>query len=536
MITSARATWAVCLATLTLGACSLVVDFDRAKLRGSDGSVGDDAATDGGPDGDGGQPDGGPEGGVDPGGRCQGDDECGPEDLCCDAVCTPARPINGCATCGGLACGDGADSCASRVCACGGGAACSGATPYCAEKLGGAPGEFACVGCRGDTDCGTTQVCAQQQCRDCDHTKGNTGCQNPTPICAEDDTCVACDASHACPSPLSCNPGPQGGCFGCDDSTNQGCDAASTTPVCDAVTGGLQCEGCAADAECAGNASGTQCNMNGACRVCDPRDATNPGCTDAARGFCDENGACRACIDSDCSGSGASRCAKTGQLAGQCVGCTKNDECPATAPTCSGSSGACRACGSNNDCTDSPYGPACNLAGRCVQCTSNAQCGGATPRCDTASNTCVECTSTAQCSGARPICASGLCVACGVAGSDAACAAKNTSLPVCTVSGCVQCTSAATCGDGDACTTDSCSGANTCVHTVVNPADTDACTLDTCNSLTGVAHTPLCAPALCIDSVTGCRPCNPATNAGCADPTPICNASYTCVAAPPAGP
>jgi|GEM_PF-4833669 len=97
---------------------------------------------------------------------------------------------------------------------------------------------------------------------------------------------------------------------------------------------------------------------------------------------------------------------------------------------------------------------------------------------------------------------------------------------------------AASCDDGNACTTDVCS-ASACVHTPVTCDDSDACTVDSCsagvcsNVVDCVACPSLCNP--CADEATRCNDgdactvdsCNPTTGA-CIHTQMVCDDSSAC--------
>jgi hypothetical protein len=71
-----------------------------------------------------------------------------------------------------------------------------------------------------------------------------------------------------------------------------------------------------------------------------------------------------------------------------------------------------------------------------------------------------------------------------------------------------DCTTAANCDDGNACTVDTCNAMGQCVHAAVDPNDNDVCTTDTCDTATGVKNTPIS-----VDDMDPCTAdsCDPVT-------------------------
>jgi hypothetical protein len=217
---------------------------------------------------------------------------------------------------------------------------------------------------------------------------------------------------------------------------------------------------------------------------------------------------------------------------GECVACTLDTQCPATAPACA------------------TMGP---RAGQCVACTTDARCSGATPRCDPATNTCVACLAHADCPTTAPECSPTH--VCGPCTADAACAGR-AGTPACNTSTglCAQCTAtnASACGGATPvcnaatnrcvqCTSDAqCSDPTPLCHLASNTCV--ACLTDAqCGGLTPVcdplAHacrgctadvecggaTPACAPS------GACVQCTPSMRTACTGATPVCGPANTCV-------
>ncbi|MGE0791312.1 MAG: hypothetical protein AB7S26_36900 [Sandaracinaceae bacterium] len=186
--------------------------------------------------------------------------------------------------------------------------------------------------------------------------------------------------------------------------------------------------------------------------------------------------------------------------------------CTAALPACvlSGSTASCRACEDDQTGTATDDG-----------------CGATTPICHPTLNVCRACLDSGAgvmdlgCTGTTPVCntaGTGSCVACendnpGTTSTDRdfGCAVGS---PFCSTSGptpsCVQCLSAANCGDANQCTTDVCSAAGMCTNPS-SPIGTSCGTGDACNG------TGMCVD--CVnDRATG-------TDSGCSAGTPLCDAA-----------
>lgn len=236
-----------------------------------------------------------------------------------------------------------------------------------------------CVGCRTDADCaGSQPVCdaTRRVCRACTP----ADCRAPTAACATSGPsagrCVACtpESAGACTGAtpacdpatnrcVACTPGPMGDARACATSPDG--------PVCLAGAGGAAARcGCARDADCGAADSG---------RICDPTERRcRAGCWPGeGHNGCPRGEACSAsdpatpgtcapgCFrDTDCEEPTA-RCLRSGDAAGRCVACTRDEHCaarpdgrtrcvpatntcaaPAAPPTGAGDGGcACRAAG-----------------------------------------------------------------------------------------------------------------------------------------------------------------------------------------------
>lgn len=236
--------------------------------------------------------------------------------------------------------------------------------------------------------------------------------------------------------------------------------------VVNGTTTGGETPGCTSDAACS--------SLNGPCQR---------GTCDVATGQCAAKpiDGCQACsADDDCSDdnacNGAEKC-----TSGRCVAATAPscaDDNPCTADACSAQSG----------CTHTPTPGAacpngmCNAAGACeprpVGCTSNASCSNLNGPCTTG----VCNVSSGQCS-AQPI------------------------------PNCKACTTAAECGDGNACNgAEACQAGRCVAGTALVCNDSKPCTADSCNPAMGCQYVP-----------TAGLPC----------PNGTCNAAGVCEQAPP---
>ncbi len=347
--------------------------------------------------------------------QCRGDDDCGPDQLCCGGFCIDTDLEDSC-----LACGQGcdttnADNCTGRACRCGGGRPCAAPTPVCDPAASGS-----CVECARNVHCqglAERPVC-DVGARICVPCLDDQQCDGARPECV-DRACVECD------------PAPAEG-----DEAAYRCDEAGDAPIC--VSG--ICRACEVHRDCADRPGDFDYCVDGRCRPCDPEG--DLGCADPAAPICDpEATTCRGCLErAECNENLApavaiQECAPDGR----CVGCvpladdgTPNLGCaPADGrPICDADDELCRACASDDECpAQAPFddaeadGEALTLCvdGRCRACrpatddTPQDGCrpDGPTPFC--AGGECVPCASDDQCAavpGAEGICVEGTCRAC----------------------------------------------------------------------------------------------------------------------------
>ena len=347
--------------------------------------------------------------------ECLGDDDCGPDALCCDGQCQSTDPDTQCEGCGEPCAREISNRCEDRTCLCGNTPACLGARAACIDS----------PTCVGDPE---SPVCDPRdaQCEEC---ATNLDCLDPDRPACVDRQCRACidDLDAFCQNaPLAQAEGRLQcigtGCFACDprvrpgdaDALGQyGCDESGGDPICD--PGGNVCRACESDAECAVRPGDRNQCVAGRCAACDPIDYADCGDPDAP--VCDAATlTCRGCDNSaecDVFGEGGvpRQCVR-----GQCAGCEvgTNAGCSpiGAAPICVLSADAvgtvCRACLDDDECPaqpdadEDPDGPGplapaserdfC-LQGQCAACRTVDHLG------------CEE-------DGARPICAAGSCVSC----------------------------------------------------------------------------------------------------------------------------
>lgn len=130
-------------------------------------------------------------------------------------------------------------------------------------------------------------------------------------------------------------------------------------------------------------------------------------------------------------------------------------------------------------------------------------------------------------------------------GGDALCLAWE----ICTPQGCAQnpeipapeCQADGDCGDGNACTNDTCDEAGACLHAPITCNDSSACTTDSCVPATGCVFTPMvcndgnactndvCTAGVCGYTAKSCNDSNPCTADSCTPGTGVCaNVAMTC--------
>jgi cysteine-rich repeat protein len=309
----------------------------------------------------------------------------------------------------------------------------------------------------------------------------DTGCNAALPACVTtgvSSMCVECDVTAQCGAEVCSSSNLCEVCIDSGAGTDTGCSAG--TPNCIGASGARQCVQCT---------SAAQCNDGVACTTdaCTANACVNTAVTTGGMGSCTGGQVC------------------SGAPTNLCVTCTDTSAmgtdagCMAGVPHCRTTGNGAPVC---EPCLDSAAGSGTDLG-----------CGSGTPYCVTGgngANSCVACLTGADCSDnntcTTDVCTAGVCsnptvstgttcaggvcngavpALCEVcidsgSGTDTGCSAGT---PNCIgASGarqCVQCTSAAQCNDGVACTTDACT-ANACVNTAVTTGGMGSCTGASC--------------------------------------------------------
>jgi hypothetical protein len=308
-----------------------------------------------------------------------------------------------------------------------------------------------CVDCLSDADCKTSQV--------------GTHCDTRSGALSLFGTCVECLVGSQCGSGMSCSPATDTCVPTCSDAS---CSAGSTALICDPQSG--TCVDCLHNSDC----SGQLCDpVTLSCVDClQPSDcsAGQPGCYQGVCGQCNVAANCpgsETCVDQTC-------------------GCTADQQCPTSAPSCilDGGPGVCGCAGTcaSPDICD----PGQGFAGLCVPPCTSSSCNANTDTglgfCDTSNGLCVQCLSDTQCTEVdSPICLAGTCAQCAMASDCAGVADAGT--PYCSVALgglCVQCTSPSQCTDPNNLGCDSSSGScGSCTY------DSD-CTSGACDTDAGL--------------------------------------------------
>ncbi|MCA9557537.1 MAG: putative metal-binding motif-containing protein [Myxococcales bacterium] len=433
-------------------------------------------------------------------GRCQFCDPtqnhagCGANELCCNFVCV-ATSTNQCEGCGRACDPNPTNTCVDRQCRCGGNLACSGQTSFCDDQAG------SCVNCRGDQDCGGARTqCVQDQCEVCDPFDNNRGCNAASgrPLCDTDfRVCVACGEDADCQGNVN---GEQcvstGACKTCDPLDNEGCNAASNTPICR----NFACDICIRDEECAANPNGNVCRNTGACGSC----TGDADCNGHPNGnVCGNDGRCGTCQNNaDCSGH---------PLGNLC------------------SNGQCGPCGVDAQCAGHPDGTQC-VGNNCRGCepTSDEPCDGATPICNPANFTCRACVGDGECNarpGSQDQCVNDFCRLCDPA-DDAGC--NDPTRPICdgTAFVCRPCASDNECPNNGQCVNGQCRACDPENHMGCDPdGGTPICSAATftcqpCNT-DGQCAESARNGNLCVGGF--CEACDPADHGGCRADELCCN-------------
>ncbi|MGC6416378.1 MAG: hypothetical protein ACON3Z_04655 [Bradymonadia bacterium] len=263
------------------------------------------------------------------------------------------------------------------------------------------------------------------------------------------------------------------------------------------------------------------CNPNqplcieGLCRACWPELLE---CQSVRQPFCTPEGICRGCQnDAEC--SNGSFCDLG---TGACIECRGNADCPALRPFCR-ADGLCDGC--NPALGDlCPDGQSCLADGTCGQCANNDGCPISAPYCNDETNLCEGCVSESDCQdGYR--CFENLCRECTQPGVDILCESPNA--PICDAETytCRACVSDDECGEYSYCYQGACRGCSPdtnagCEGTgrICNPDGFSCgeCTLDD-QCAQYFPDAPYCNL-----EAGACGACEPGTNRGCIDGSPIC--------------
>ena len=477
--------------------------------------------------------------------QCDDGNPCTFGDLCDKGGCSPGKMVCECKTdldcapkddgnpCdGGLVCKQGACVNDGKVVTCPAGASTC-VTSACDPKSGqcvsfAAPDGISCGAagvcttggtckagsCQGATvaGCDDGNACTKDSCdaTGCSHAAmTGTACDDGNPCtsgevcgsggtcgggtgkctCKVDSECTAFDDGNLCNGVFSCQGGqcqPKvGSVVTCDKSQDGPCQIN----VCDSKTGG-----CGLSKQPGGMAcsDGDACTLSEAC--------TNGVCSGGSPANCDDGNACTA---DGCSPIGGCTHVNTTLACDDGNPCTLSDAC--TGGKCVGS-GKCE-CLTDSDCKNDA-----NLCNGMVKCTGNV--------CQTDPKTVVSCDPSKSTACALNACeaATGVC--------------SLTPVPDGT-----QCTDNSVCTGKDQCV------AGTCTGTVATCDDGNACTTDTCSAIAGcvnTANTGPCddgnacsAPDSCLKG--GCAPgpnvCGACKiDSDCKDDGDLCNGTVQCVA------
>ena len=229
--------------------------------------------------------------------------------------------------------------------------------------------------------------------------------------------------------------------------------------------------------------------------------------------------------DTDCESENAPHCDPSRHV---CMSCYEDSQCEHnqycennTCVTCDSgvwNGEECVECTDNDDCTDTPDTPVCNMAEyKCVECLTYENCIDTpeTPQCDEASHTCKSCIDIDL---SKPVWGDTQCVEC----------TESTDCSdelVCRGNECTTCQAEEECQEKGA--TYHCSKEDTCIQCATNEVWDDEsrecveCTAD--DDCTDTPDTPKCNTA-----TNQCVQC--LADSDCNNPTPICSEENTCVA------
>ena len=445
---------------------------------------------------------------ADAGEKCSGDQgKCDDSNVCTTDTCDP---LTGCVhSANTLPCDDG-DAC-SEFDACAA-SVCVGAavdvTVLCDD--GNACTADTCDKLKGCSHTNTTQLCEDGNL--C--TKGDT-CANGACIsgvnscsCLADSDCVTSEDGDLCNGTLVCdNPGPNGLCIVAPASVVV-CDAKANGPC-----GSNVCDKTTGKCAMAPKNDGKQCDADAT--LCTPNDVCAAGlCVAGALLDCDDKNPCS--TDSCDAITGCKYAANTAPCSDGDA-CTLGDTCANNACT----AGSPAACNDNNVCTtdscDKVSG-ACVVVNNAIACDDNNKCSE------------------------NDACAAGNCTGSPVNCGDGNACTSDSCNPA---SGCANTANSLPCSDGNACTTDVCKDGS-CVGAAADPTvlcdDGNGCTVDLCDAVTGCTHAD--AVAACDDGnactandactagkcVGGANKCACATDADCAaqEDGNFCNGTLMC--------
>ncbi|TFH24133.1 MAG: hypothetical protein E4H03_04410 [Myxococcales bacterium] len=424
-----------------------------------------------------------------------------------------------------------------------------------------------CDACVTNGDCDDSNVCTDDVCNPavgCFNTNNTASC-NDADACTTVDQCVAGSCTGS--SPPNCNDGNVCTDDSCSPAT--GCVNTNNTASCNDGNACTTVDQCVAGT-CTGS-SPPNCNDSNVCT----NDSCNPatGCVNASNtASCNDGDACTTvdlCVSGTCTGSTPPNC-NDGNVctddscnpASGCVhaintascddfdACTTIDQC--VSGTCTGSTPP--NCNDSNVCTDD----SCNPASGCVHadnttpcddgdaCTTVDQCfggscvGSTPPNCNDSNvctndscnpaSGCVHASNAAFCDDGNACTTVDQCVGGTCAGSTPS---NCDDLNVCTndscnpATGCVNINNAASCNDGNACTTvDQCVGGSCTGSTPPNCDDSNVCTNDSCSPATGCVH--INNAGSCNDG-NACTTVDQCVGGSCAGSTPPnCDDSNVC--------
>ena len=416
---------------------------------------------------------------------CDDGDACTTADTCSGGTCNGGPPL----VCDANA----ADPCVSDGCDSAAGCVTSLTTASCDDGDACTTGDVCGAGtCSGGSVTCTANAGDPCIADLCDPGSGSCITSYTTSSCDDGDACTTGDtcSSGTCNggSPLVCNANAADGCVsdGCDSVL--GCVTSHTTSLCD------DGDACTTADTCSGGTCG-----GGPPLVCDAN-AANPCVSDG----CDSAAGCTtshttsscndgdACTTNDLCGSGT--------CSGGPVTCEANAGNPCVADSCDPGSGSCVTSHTMASCDD---GDACTTGDTCTAgtcnggpplvCNSNAGDACVSDSCNSGSG-CVTSHTTSSCDDGDACTTSDTCSGGTCTGGGAVVCNTNAGDP-CVSDGCDSgtglCTTshtAASCDDGDACTTGDICSFGTCssgAPLLCNANAGNPCIADSCNSATG---------------------------------------------------